>query len=127
MSKSRIAPGYKLFQIVVQDYKNRQPAPANVYTDRHRFKKYYDIQDIVPQRTMFKWAKDGKRAINWAKKFGSIIACFKVDSHERRLNMIENMVVEKPIYVDITAEDFTIKRDLTVTIDGKSRKINITP
>lgn len=123
--KSHIAPGMSLFQIVVLDFKRRQPPPASVVQSGQVHKRYNDIQETVPKRTIFKWAKDGKRAKKWGARFGSVIACFKVDSHERRLNMIEHLRLDKPIAVDLGADEFVVGRDLEIEPLEKIGEIDV--
>ena len=124
--KSRISPGYSLFQIVVQDYKHRQyPQNNGYYVDRSG-RGVHELVETIPLITKLKWAKKAKRAMAWARKFGSVISCQKVDSHMYRLNMIDYLnVAPKPIEVDISPEEFTIGRDLQVGSVVKGRKIDV--
>lgn len=123
--KSRCAPGQLLFQIVVQDFKHRQPPPKNFYVDK-RGRGVRDIVDRIPLITLFRWAKDSKRAMKSASKKGTVISCRKVDSHVRRLDMISHLNIEtKPIYVDISADEFIVGRDLKVELIDKTKKIEV--
>ena len=124
--KSRVSPGQSLFQIVVQDFSNRHPPSNNgFYVDRSG-KGVHEVVDTVPLITKLKWAKNGKRAMAWAKKFGSVISCQKVDSHIRRLQMIDYLRIEtKPIEVDISVEEFTVGRDLVIEPTSKSKVIDV--
>lgn len=124
MSKSRISPGLNLFQLLIRDFSNRKPPPKNMYVDKSG-KGIREVTETIPTLTKLKWAKDGKRAIRWGSKFGSVISCFKV-SHEHRLNMIEHLNLEpKPIEVDITPEEFIVGRDLEVEIEARSKQIDV--
>lgn len=124
--KSRVSPGTTLFEVVVADYKHRQPAPMkNLYVDKSG-KGIREVVDTIPLRTLFRWAKNGRRAMDWAKKFGSVMSCHKVDSHIHKLQMIDHLRLEtKPIEVDITAEEFTIGRDLEIEPVNKSKNIDV--
>lgn len=125
MSKSRIAPSYNLYQILIQDYKHRQPPPPNMYVDKSG-KGVREVVERVPLITKLRWAKNGSRAMQWAKKFGSVVACFKVHSHEHRLQMIEHLRVEpKPVEIDISPEEFIIGRDLKVESTRKIKKVDV--
>ncbi len=125
MSKSRVAPNTYLFQIVVRDHSHRQPAPKDLYVDRSG-NGFREIVDYIPLRTVFKWAKDGKRAKEKAKKYGEVINCHKIDSQYRRLEMIEHLNIDqKPIHVDISLEEFTVGRDLEVVIDKNEKNIEV--
>lgn len=123
MSKSRVSPGFRLFQIVLQDFDNRQPVPKYVYLDKTG--KSGRLDETIPLITKLKWAKNGKRAMAWAKKFGSVISCRKVDSHVHRLQMIEYLRVEpKPMEVDFSIDEFTIGRDMAVEPEIKRDTID---
>lgn len=113
MSKSRISPNFSLFQLVIQDFKHRQPVPKYVYLDKTG--KTGKLDETIPEITKLKWAKNGKRAKAWGRKFGSVIRCFKVDSHMHRLQMIEYLSIEpRPMEVEFSVEEFTIGRDSEV-------------
>lgn len=121
--KSQFAPGECLFQIVVQDFKHRQPAPKNFYVDKSG-KGVKEIVDQIPILTLFRRAKTGKQAIRSASKKGSVISCHKVDSHLRRLDMISHLRIEKPIFVDISVEEFIVGRELQVeSLEKKTTQI----
>jgi hypothetical protein len=125
MSKSRISPGFCLFQIVIQDFGNRQPAPKGMYVDKSG-KGIREVVETIPTMTKLKWAKNAKRAMSWAKKFGSVISCRKVDSHIHRLNMIDYLRVEpKPMEVDISLDEFIVGRDSGIEPAANIRKIDI--
>ena len=125
MSKSRANPRYRLFQLVIQDFKHRQPPPKNMYVDKSG-KGVREIVDTIPEITKLKWAKDNRQAARWGRKFGSVIACFKVESHEYRLKMIEHLRLEpRPIEVDISPEEFVVGRDLIVEPVAKTKKIEV--
>lgn len=126
MSKSRVSPDYNLFQIVIQDFKHRKPQPLNqYYVDRFgRGKSFRDAGETIPIITKLKWAKSGRRAIAWAKKYGSVISCHKVQSHEHRLHMIEHLRIEaKPIEVEISPDEFIVGRDFEV--EHREKVVNI--
>lgn len=124
--KSKIAPNTFLFQVVVQDFKHRQPPPRTVMQSNQVFKRYHDIEDNIPEKTLFRWAKRGKQAMAWARKFGTVLSCHKVDSHMRRLEMIEHLRVEqKPIEVDISLEDFIVGRNLEISPAKKTKKFDV--
>jgi len=124
--KSRISPGYRLFQIVVQDFGQRRYQPNQVsgfYVDKRGVQ---DVVEAIPRRTFLRWAKNGRQAIRKVKKFGAIISCQKVDSHIRRLEMINYLRVEaKPVVVDISAEEFIVGRDLEIEPTPKIKKIGV--
>lgn len=121
--KSRISPGMLLFQVVVLDFNRRQSRQLNHYQESRAAK---NPDDYAPQRTLFRWAKDGKRAMKWAKKFGSVISCRKVDSHIRRFEMIDHLNIElKPIAVDITADEFIVGRDLQIEPKISTKNIGV--
>lgn len=124
--KSRISPGYHLFQIEVQDFGRRRYQPNQVsgfYVDR---RGVHEVVEAIPKRTFLRWAKDGRKAIRKVKKFGAVISCQKVDSHIRRLEMINYLRIEpKPIVVDISAEEFIVGRDLEIEPIPKTRKIDV--
>ena len=140
--KTRINPGESLFQIVVVDYSQRGNGHRKTYVPpstnveaRKKGKKleqtdYAKIDgDYVLHRTLFRWAKNGKRAMRKVgRRFGSIISCRKVDSHYRHLNMIEYLNLDqKKIEVDMTVEEFTMNRDGEVSrsIEIEGREIDI--
>lgn len=117
--------GCRLFQVVVQDFKHRKPVPATVVQSGQVWKRNNNIEEIIPVRTLLKWAKDGRRATVWAKRFGSVISCRKVDSHFHRLSMIDYLRIElKPVEVDISAEEFIIGRDLEIKPVVKTKKVD---
>lgn len=123
--KSRISPGFRLFQIVVQDFKHRQPPPPNMYVDKSG-KGVREVVDTVPLITKLKWARDGKRAMAWARKFGSVISCQKVESHIHRLQMIDHLRIEpKPVEVDISVDEFIVGRGLEIESETKSKQIDV--
>ena len=126
MSKSRISPGFSLFQIVVQDFKHRHsPSNNGFYVDRSG-RGVREIVETIPERTLLKWAKNGKRAMAWARKFGSVIECRKVDNHFHKLNMIDYLRIDtKPIEVDISADEFTVGRNLEIELAVKTKKIDV--
>ncbi len=124
--KSRVGAGMLLFQVVVQDFKHRQPPPASVANSDQIFKRFHNIEDYIPERTLFKWAKDGRRATDWGAKFGSVISCCKVDSHIRKLEMIEHLRLEqRPIEVEIGIEEITLGRDLEIKPAERTKKIDV--
>lgn len=117
MSKSRVAPGFSLFQLVIQDFAHRKPPPNNSFYVDKSGKGVKELVDTIPVITKLKWAKSGKRAMAWARKFGSVVSCRKVDSHFHKLNAIDYLRVEpKPIEVDISLDEFTLGRDFEVNI-----------
>jgi len=124
--KSRISPGYHLFQIEVQDFGRRRYQPNQVsgfYVDK---RGVHEVVEAIPRRTFLRWAKTGKQAIRKVKKFGAVISCQKVDSHLRRLDMINYLRIEpKPIVVDISAEEFVVGRDLEIEPTPKFKKIDV--
>lgn len=124
--KSRISPGFHLFQIEVQDFGRRRYQPNQVsgfYVDR---RGVHEVVEAIPKRTFLRWAKNGRQAIRKVKKFGAVISCQKVDSHIRRLEMINYLRIEpKPIVVDISAEEFIVGRDLEIEPTPKTRKIDV--
>jgi hypothetical protein len=123
--KSRIAPNTFVFQLEVQDFKHRQPAPHNLYIDKSG-KGIKEIVDSIPIITLFRHAKNSKQAIRSARKKGTVISCQKVDSHVRRLDMMNHLRVDqKPMEVDIKVEDFTIGRDLIISPPQRGRKIEL--
>ena len=123
--KSRVSVGQRLFQIVVQDYEHRQvPSEYKFYVDK-KGGGVRDVVETIPERTLFKWAKNGRRAMDWAKRFGSVISCRKVDSHMRRLDMISYLRVAKPVEVEISAEEFIIGRDLEVEPAKQTKEIEV--
>lgn len=124
--KSRISPGFSLFQIVVQDFKHRKPPSGNgFYVDRSG-RGVHEVVETIPVITKLKWAKNGKRAMAWARKFGSVIACSKVHSHEYRLQMINHLRVEpRPIEVDISVDEFIVGRDLEIEPKTKHSQIDV--
>jgi hypothetical protein len=110
---------------VVQDYKHRQPPPYGFYVDKSG-KGVKEVVDTIPILTKLRWAKNGKRAMAWARKFGSVISCRKVDSHLHRLEMIDYLRIEtKPLEVDITADEFIVGRDFEITPDIKNSQVDI--
>ncbi|MDD4876763.1 MAG: hypothetical protein PHQ86_06530 [Dehalococcoidales bacterium] len=114
MSKSRVSPRFSLFQIVVLDYSNRKMPNNGFYVDK-KGRGVREIVETIPEITKLKWAKNGKRAMAWARKFGSVISCRKVDSHFHKLAMIDYLRVEpKPMEVEFSVEEFTIGRDSEV-------------
>lgn len=130
MSKSRVSPNFCLYQIVVKDYKHLKPPPPSNrhYVDKSGNGVYelYEEDGVVPVITKLKWAKNHKRAMAWARKFGSIISCRKVDSHIRRLDMINYLRIEpKPVEVDISPDEFILGRDLEIEPTVKTKKIEI--
>lgn len=124
--KSHVDSGMRLFQIVVQDFAHRQPPPArDFYVDKSG-RGIREVVETIPERTLFKWAKDGKRAISWSRKFGSVVSCRKVDSHLRRLEMISHLSVDmKPIEVEISVDEFIIGRDLEIKPAERSKKMDV--
>ena len=125
--KSRVSPGSTLFQIVLQDFNHRHLPYSNggFYVSRSG-RGIHEVVETIPLLTKLKWAKNGKRAMAWAKKFGSVISCRKVDSHEHRLQMINYLRLEtKPIEVDISVDEFTIGRDLEIKPMAKTKKFNV--
>lgn len=126
MSKSRVAPGYSLFQLVIQDFKHRKPSNNNFYINRDGSRSVREVVETIPTITKLRWKKNSKQAIKSVKKFGTVISCRKVGSHFNRLQMIEHLQLDvKPIYVDITAEEFTVGRDLEIEPMEKKRKIDM--
>lgn len=124
--KSHAKAGQSLFQIVLMDYAKRQPPPAHVLNSGNIFKRYNEIDDYIPKKTVFRWAKDSKRAKRKVgKKLGTIIACFKVNSHEARLHMIEKLSIDKPITIEMTPEEFTVGRNLEISPRRKTIEIDI--
>lgn len=123
--KARVAPGFNLYQIVIQDFSRRETADKHLYVNRNS-KGKREIVETVPLITKLKWAKKPKNAMSWAKKFGSVISCHKVDSHIRKLNMIEHLRIDtKPIEVDIGLNDFIMRSDLTIESGSKKKSIDI--
>ena len=128
--KSRINPGDSLFQIVVADYSfrgngHRRTWVGNNNDDKKAYKSV-DV-DLVPHKTLFRFAKNGKRAMRKVgKRFGTIISCQKVDSHHHHLNKIESLNLE-PIKIEMTVEDFTINREgfISRSIEIEGREIDI--
>jgi hypothetical protein len=113
--KSRVAPNTCLFQILVRDYNNRKSPPNNGFYVDKSGKGVRELVETVPVITKLKWAKNGKRAMAWAKKFGSVISCRKVDSHLYQLNKINYLRIEpKPMEVEFSVEEFTIGRDAEI-------------
>jgi len=113
--KSRVAPNTYLFQILIKDYSRRKPPPYNSFYVDKTGRGVRELVETIPVITKLKWAKNGKRAMVWAKKFGSVIACKKVDSHLYQLNKINYLRIEpKPMEVDISAEEFIIGRDMEI-------------
>ena len=126
MSKSRVSPGFCLFQVIIQDYAHRKPPRNNEFYVDKSGRGVREIVDTIPVITKLKWAKNGKRAIAWAKKFGSVISCRKVDSHIYKLNAIDYLRIEpKPIEVDISLEEFIVGHDLEVEPNIKKADMNI--
>lgn len=122
--KSRVAPNMQLYQIVVQDFSQRHPvSDKEFYVDKSG-KGIREVVDFVPLRTLFRYAKRPKQAQDWAKKFGSVKECHKVDSYLHRLEMISHLNVEmKPISIDISVEEFTVGKDLEITPKIESKNI----
>lgn len=120
--KSKLSPNVNLFQLVVQDFKNRKPAPNKDYYVDKSGKGIKEVVDHIPLRTLFRHAKNNRQAIKSASKVGTVISCRKVDSHFHRLHMIEHLRIEmKPIEVNISADEFVLGKDLEVSpkIDKK--------
>lgn len=141
--KARINPGENLYQIVVADYSHRNngyrrtipPISPNIELRKQGETEFKPVKqgkidyDYVPRKTLFRWAKSGRQAVRKVgKKFGSIISCEKVDSHYRRLNMIENLNLHQAkIEIEndtefILSEDYEITRN-TINIDGREIEI----
>ena len=123
--KSRINPGESLFQIVVADYSFS--GNGRRHTEFTPKVGKYEV-DFIPKRTLFRWAKDGKRAMRKVgRRFGTILSCHKVDSHYRHLNKIESLNMEPvKIEFDMSVDEF-VYRDGGVTraIEIEGREINI--
>lgn len=125
MTKSRISPGFNLYQIVVQEFGSRK-RPANQVLSYYRDKRgVHEVVESVPQRTFLRWARNGKQAMKKVKKFGTVISCFKVHSHEKKLQMIEHLRLEKPIEIDIRAEEFIVGKDLEIEPLEETKNISV--
>ncbi len=123
--KSRFAPGECLFQIVVQDFKHRQPVSGkDFYVDKSG-KGIREVVDHIPVITWLRTAKNAKRAMESARKKGSIISCRKVDSHLRRLDMITHLRVEQKPFVEVGLEEFILGHDLTITPAQKGQEFEV--
>jgi hypothetical protein len=126
MSKSRLAPNMNEYQIEVLDYKHRKPPPNNqlfIHKDGRRVK---EPTEHIPLITLFRHAKTQEQAKRSASKKGSVISCRKVDSHYRRLHMIEYLRLEpKPVVVDISPDEFLVGKDLTVSPIETTKKIKV--
>lgn len=124
--KSRISPGYNLFQIVIQDFKHRHlPSSNEFYVDRSG-RGVREVVETIPLITKLRWAKNAKQAMAKVKKFGSVIECFKVHSHEYRLQMISHLHIEpRPIEVDVSVDEFIIGRDLEIEPVVRTKKVDV--
>jgi len=141
--KSRVNPNDSLFQIVVLDYAHRGTNHARTYVPvspnntlrgktsnlpQTNYSKI-DIPSEVPQKTLFRWAKDGRKAKRKVRRGLTVLSCRKVDSHYHRLNMIEHLnLEEKQVEVEFTVEEFTLNRNLELgkpQIEVEGRKIDI--
>ena len=124
--KSRISPGNMLFQIVVADYSHSNNGHRRTHFIPGKWK--YEV-DVIPHRTIFRWAKSGKQAMRKVgRRFGSVISCQKVDSHLRHLAKIESLNIEPvKIEFDMSVEEFTVDRsgEVSPTIEIEGREIDI--
>lgn len=125
MSKSRISPRDTLFQLVIRDFKHRHMPHGDFYVDKSG-NGVREIVETVPVITKLKWAKGNEQAKRWGERFGSVIACFKVKSHEHKLNMIEHLRLEpRPIEIDVSAGEFVVGKGLEIKPVESPRKIDV--
>ena len=114
-----------LYQLEIIDFRNRPSVRTLVREGSNvtRLKAYngnvgklVDVPMSVPTRTITRWAKSNEAAKRMGRKFGTVLRCFKVDELPYLLN-VEHTILEpeKPITMDIKAEDFTINRNLEVS------------
>jgi hypothetical protein len=116
MPKSSVfSPNENLYQIITLDFKRRG---NDIYTPQ--FGDEPIEQSDIPTHTLFRKGKSPDQAkAKVPRRFGSIIACFKVDSHERKLRATESLNLhQEQIEVAIAEEEFVVGEDLEIQRDN---------
>lgn len=112
----------RLFQIELLDFKHRGNSVPGA--DNGMGRKDIDRWIAAPRRTVFRRAKSAECAKNWAKRFGSVISCDKVDFEPYRRN-IEFLNLEQPV-IQMAVEDFVVNKAMELTREPqRQQKIRI--
>ena len=104
----------RLFQIEVLEFGKRR-GNYSAGADNGMGRKDVDHWTTAPHRTLLKRAKSAEIAKNWAKRFGSILHCEKVDTSPYYRNIEFLNLEEKPIEIRLDREEFIVNKALELT------------
>ena len=114
-----------LFQIEVLDFRRSSYNHPSGSSNHFAFKEA-DRWESAPSRTVFKRAKHEKTAKNWAKRFGSIISCVKVDTIPYTRNIEFLNLEEGMLTIQMESSDFLVNKTMELSKEPqRTQKIRI--
>jgi hypothetical protein len=112
-----------LFQLKVADYRKGDGRYRTEKINVPTGKMKQDILPHAPCRTMVKRAKDSETAKRWGSRFGTVIACNKVDiSHYHR--NVEHLNLGRTIQIDA---GYTLDKSLRITRPRRDIPLRVQP
>lgn len=131
MKSAIMNPGDRLFQIEIVEPRRRSGSRRLLFEGESVLKtggqiiKLEDVLMPAPKRTLLKYFKDKTSAEKWGARFGTVIACFKVDKSGYLENIEHLLLTQEPLTVEFSNEGFSVDKDLNVSRTGKEFNIEI--
>lgn len=110
--RARVERRLPLFQIKVADFTNHSYKTIVVKKGKERQK--IDIPSKAPCRTLLKHFRDGKAAIRFASRIGTVLSCFKVDT-DPYLKNIEYLNLEQTFSVEVGEKEYVLNKALELS------------
>ena len=115
---SHAGRGLQLFQIEVMDFAMRNGDYKTIVIKDGYGRQKIDIPKEIPCRTLLRRSSNAERAKGWARKFGLVISCHKVDTTPYLKNIEFLNLTPKPIAIERERE-YIISKTLEVRRDRK--------
>lgn len=131
MKSAVMNPGDCLFQIEIVEPRNRKGSREPLYDGESVLKtggqiiKLADVPMPAPQRTLLKYFKNKRSAETWGARFGTVIACFKVDKSEYLENIERLKLEQEPLSIGFANESFAVDKDLNIVRTTQGINIEI--
>ena len=130
MKSAVMNPGDRLFQIEVVEPRKRELSRKILYEGESILKtggqkvKLDDVPMPAPQRTLFGYFKGRTMAEKWGSRFGTVIACFKVDKSGYLENIEHLNLEQEPLHIGMATEGYSINESLQV-VRSREEEFNI--